>query len=108
MAAPTDFKGPHDRLSMRLNLVLIRSTAVAALGGLLFGFDTAVISGTTRALTTLYNLTPGSLGFTVLIALVGTTVGAFGAGIPGERFGRRDSLRGIAVIYFVSAIGSAF
>jgi MFS transporter, SP family, arabinose:H+ symporter len=93
---------------MRLNALLVRSTVVAALGGLLFGFDTAVISGTTRALTDLYNLTPGSLGFTVLIALVGTTAGAFLAGIPGERIGRRDSLRGIAIIYLVSALGSAF
>jgi len=92
---------------MRLNVLLIRSTAVAALGGLLFGFDTAVISGATHALTELYNLTPGSLGFTVLIALVGTTVGAFGASIPGERIGRRDSLRVVAVIYLISALGSA-
>jgi len=92
---------------MQLNAVLLRSTAVAALGGLLFGFDTAVISGTTHALTDLYHLTPGSLGFTVLIALVGTTVGAMLAGIPGERWGRRDSLRGIAIIYLVSALGTA-
>ncbi len=92
---------------MRMNAVLVKSTIVAALGGLLFGFDTAVISGTTHALTELYQLTPGSLGFTVLIALVGTTVGAMFAGMPGERFGRRDSLRGIAILYLVSALGSA-
>ena len=93
---------------MRLNATLVKSTVVAALGGLLFGFDTAVISGATRSLTVIYQLTPGSLGFTVLIALVGTTVGAFFAGLPGERWGRRDSLRGIAIIYLVSALGSAF
>jgi len=87
--------------------MLIKSTVVAALGGLLFGFDTAVISGTTHALTELYHLTPGSLGFTVLIALVGTTVGAMFAGMPGESFGRRDSLRGIAILYLISALGSA-
>ena len=92
---------------MRLNPVLVRSTVVAALGGLLFGFDTAVISGATRALTELYHLTPGYLGFTVLIALVGTTVGAFGASLPSEVFGRRDSLRGVALIYMISALGSA-
>jgi len=80
---------------------------VAALGGLLFGFDTAVISGATHALTELYHLTPGYLGFTVLIALVGTTVGAFGASLPSEVFGRRDSLRGVALIYMISALGSA-
>lgn len=92
---------------MRLNPVLVRSTVVAALGGLLFGFDTAVISGATHALTELYHLTPGYLGFTVLIALVGTTVGAFGASLPSEVFGRRDSLRGVALIYMISALGSA-
>ena len=91
---------------MRLNPVLVRSTVVAALGGLLFGFDTAVIAGATHALTELYHLTPGYLGFTVLIALVGTTVGAFGASLPGEIFGRRDSLRGVAIIYMISALGS--
>ena len=92
---------------MRLNYVLLRSSVVAALGGLLFGFDTAVISGATHALTELYRLTPGYLGFTVLIALVGTTVGAFGVSLPGDRFGRRDSLRGVAILYVISAIGSA-
>ena len=92
---------------MRLNPVLIRSTVVAALGGLLFGFDTAVIAGATHALTELYHLTPGYLGFTVLIALVGTTVGAFGASIPSDAFGRRDSLRGVAILYIFSALGSA-
>ncbi len=90
-----------------MNRVLLRSTVVAALGGLLFGFDTAVISGATHALTELYHLTPGYLGFTVLIALVGTTVGAFGASMPSEIFGRRDSLRGVAILYMISALGSA-
>jgi len=93
---------------MRINAVMLRSAIVAALGGLLFGFDTAVISGTTHALTELYHLTPGSLGFTVLIALVGTTVGAMFAGIPGDRFGRRDSLRGIAILYLISSLGCAW
>jgi len=92
---------------MRLNATLVRSTVVASLGGLLFGFDTAVISGTTHALTDLYHLTPGLLGFTVLIALVGTTMGAMFAGFSGDRFGRRDSLRGVAVLYFIGAMGSA-
>lgn len=95
-------------MSTKLNSYLIKSTAVAALGGLLFGFDTIVISGTTSALTKAYNLSPGSLGFTVSIALWGTIVGAMFAGIPGERYGRRDSLRGLAVLYLVSALGCAF
>lgn len=93
---------------MALNSSLIKSTVVAALGGLLFGFDTAVIAGATAALTTAFQLTPGGLGLTVSIALVGTVVGALFAGIPGDRYGRRDSLRGLAVLYLVSALGCAF
>ena len=91
-----------------LNRHLIKSTVVAALGGLLFGFDTAVIAGTTADLARTYSLSPGSLGLTVAIALWGTVVGAISAGIPGDRYGRRDSLRGLAVLYLVSALGCGF
>jgi len=90
---------------MGLNSYLLRSTFAAALGGLLFGFDTVVISGTTQALTDVYHLTPLMLGVTVASALLGTVIGAMFAGIPGDRFGRRDSLRVLAVLYAVSAIG---
>jgi SP family arabinose:H+ symporter-like MFS transporter len=93
---------------MKLNPYLIKSTVVAALGGLLFGFDTAVIAGTTHGLTVAYGLTPGLLGTTVAIALLGAIVGAMTAGIPGERFGRRNSLRVLAIIYLASALGCAF
>src|SRR5258707_7981719 len=93
---------------MHLNAVLIRSTVVAALGGLLFGFDTVVISGTTQALTELYHLSPFALGVTVTSALIGTIVGSLTAGIPGDAIGRRDSLRFMAVLYVISAIGCAF
>ena len=67
-----------------LNGFLVKSTVVAALGGLLFGFDTAVIAGTTRQLTDLFHLTPASLGWTVASALWGTVFGAMLAGIPGD------------------------
>jgi SP family arabinose:H+ symporter-like MFS transporter len=90
---------------MKLNSVLLKSAVVAALGGLLFGFDTAVISGTTGALSQVFGLSSKSLGLTVSIAIWGTVVGAMLAGFPGERFGRRDSLRGLAVFYLVSALG---
>jgi len=90
-----------------MTLLLIRSTLVAALGGLLLGFDTAVIAGVTRALSETYQLTAATLGFTVAFALWGTVVGAMFAGVPGERLGRRDSLRWMALLYFVSALGSA-
>jgi MFS transporter, SP family, arabinose:H+ symporter len=91
-----------------LNSSLLKSTVVAALGGLLFGFDTVVISGTTQALTDLYHLTPFALGVTVTSALIGTIVGSLTAGIPGDAIGRRDSLRFMAVLYVVSAVGCAF
>jgi sugar porter (SP) family MFS transporter len=92
---------------LALNANLAKSTVVAALGGLLFGFDTAVISGTTAALTLTYQLTPSLLGVTVASALGGTILGAMLAGIPGERYGRRDSLRVMAVLYLMSALGCA-
>ena len=92
---------------MKLNSVLLKSTGVAALGGLLFGFDTAVISGTTGALSQAYGLSSKSLGITVSIAIWGTVVGAMLAGFPGERYGRRDSLRGLALFYLISALGCA-
>jgi len=93
---------------MKLNSTLLKSTVVAALGGLLFGFDTAVIAGATQALKVLYHLPPFWLGFTVASALVGTVIGSMLAGIPGDRYGRRTSLRGMAVLYVVSALGCAF
>ncbi len=93
---------------MTLNGTLIKSTIVAALGGLLFGFDTAVIAGTTAGLTATFVLDPFHLGVTVSIALIGTVLGALLAGTPGDRYGRRDSLRGMAVLYLISALGCAF
>jgi MFS transporter, SP family, arabinose:H+ symporter len=95
-------------IRVKLNSYILRSTIVAALGGLLFGFDTAVIAGTTHALSTLYHLSPGMLGVTVSAALWGTIIGAMTAGIPADAFGRRDSLRLMGVLYFVSAVGCGF
>jgi len=92
---------------MKINSYLAKGTAVASLGGLLFGFDTAVISGTTSTLRETYQLSPGLLGVTVASALWGTILGAMLAGIPGERFGRRDSLRVMAILYLISAVGCA-
>ncbi len=93
---------------MKLNSTLLKSTVVAALGGLLFGFDTAVIAGATQALKVLYHLPPFWLGFTVASALVGTVIGSMLAGLPGDRYGRRTSLRGMAVLYVVSALGGGW
>ncbi|MDO4784172.1 MAG: sugar porter family MFS transporter [Propionibacteriaceae bacterium] len=87
--------------------IMIRSAVVAALGGLLFGFDTAVISGTTRALTSQFGLSSFALGFTVATALIGTIVGALTAGRPSDAYGRRIVLMAIGALYLLSAIGSA-
>ena len=87
---------------------LIESTIVGALGGLLFGFDTAVIAGTTQQLTEVYHLTPFSLGLTVFIGLAGTVLGAMTSGVLGQKIGGREALRIMAVLYTISAIGCAF
>jgi len=91
-----------------VNANLVKVAAVGALGGLLFGFDTAVISGTTQALTIVYSLTPEQLGTTVSMALVGTVLGAMFSGAPGQKYGGREALRFLAVCYLVSALGCAF
>jgi MFS transporter, SP family, arabinose:H+ symporter len=93
---------------MKLNAYLAKSTAVAALGGLMFGFDTAVISGAIGTLRQTYQLSPKVIGITVDSAVLGAIFGALLAAIPGERFGRRDSLKIMAVLYLTSAIGCAF
>ncbi|MFS2108786.1 sugar porter family MFS transporter [Sphingomonas sp. Sphisp140] len=83
------------------------AVGAASLGGLLFGFDTAVIAGVTDALRHTFHLSAAELGAAVSAALVGTLVGALGAGPPGDRFGSRTMLYWIAGAYIVSAIGSA-
>src|ERR1700737_1360876 len=93
---------------MKLNSNLAKATAVGALGGLLFGFDTAVISGTTHSLTLAYGLSPKALGITVAMALLGTIIGAMSAGIPGQKWGARRTLVVVAVFYVVAALGCAF
>jgi len=93
---------------MKLNANLVKATSVGALGGLLFGFDTAVIAGTLQSLTLLYHLTKWTEGVTVFIALAGTVVGAMTAGVVGQRFGSRETLRILAIFYVVSALGCAF
>jgi sugar porter (SP) family MFS transporter len=92
---------------MKLNPTLVKSTLVAALGGLLFGFDTVVIAGAIEALKQIFHLTPWLQGVTVAAAIVGTTLGALGAGWPADRFGRRRSLFALALLYLVTALGCA-
>lgn len=92
---------------MQRNRGLIRAAFAGALAGLLFGFDTAVISGTTDSLARVYGLSPFRLGLTVVIALVGTVISAISAGVVGQDLGGRTTLRLTAGLYIVSAIGSS-
>ena len=86
--------------------VLFWSVTVA-LGGFLFGFDTAVISGAEQAIQKRWGLGDAMIGQMVAMALYGTIAGALLGGIPADRFGRKTTLFWIAVLYFVSAVGSA-
>ncbi len=81
------------------------SALVAALGAFLFGFDTAVISGTTEALRQVFQLTSSQLGFTVASALIGTILGSIAAGYPAEQLGRKRTLMVLSLFYFVSSLG---
>jgi len=91
----------------RTVLLLIKSALTGALGGLLFGFDTAVIAGVTHSLQLHYALTEGQKGFTVAIALYGTVIGAIFSGPLGQRIGSRTALRIMGVLYVISALGCA-
>ena len=106
----TDFASPATNRVASANSgsgLLLLSAIVAALGSLLFGFDTAVISGTTEALRQAFALNDNLLGFTVSSALIGTMFGALGAGRPADWWGRRPVLTVLAVMFLVSAAGCA-
>lgn len=90
-----------------MNRNLLFATVVSALGSFLFGFDTAVISGTTKFITEYFSLTDATLGMTVSIALWGTVIGSIVIGKPGDVFGRRVMLSTCGVLYFFSAVGCA-
>lgn len=92
---------------MKKYTYVIRISIIAALGGLLFGFDTAVISGVEKSIQELFKTSGFWHGFTVAVALIGTVIGAMTAGRPADRFGRKQILLFIAVLYIISATGSA-
>lgn len=91
---------------MKNKEVIIWSITVA-LGGFLFGFDTAVISGAEQAIQKLWKMDDFTHGLAVAIALYGTVIGALTGGIPANILGRRKTLFWIAVLYLISALGSA-
>jgi MFS transporter, SP family, arabinose:H+ symporter len=82
-------------------------SVTVALGGFLFGFDTAVISGAEQAIQQIWELNTIQHGLTVSIALIGTVLGALFGGIPSDRIGRKNTLFWIGVLYLISAMGSA-
>jgi len=83
-------------------------SATVALAGFLFGFDTVVISGADKKLQALWGSSDAFHGFVVMsMALWGTVIGAFLGGFPTNKFGRKNTLIGIGILFFVSAIGSA-
>jgi sugar porter (SP) family MFS transporter len=90
------------------NRKLIKATLTGALGGLLFGFDTVLISGVIDSVVRLYGLSDFNKGLTVAIAPVGTVLGCFIAGVLGQRLGARTALRYAAALYLLAALGSAF
>ncbi len=89
-----------------MNRKLIRYTLVAALGGFLFGFDTAVINGALPFFSEYFGLDKKMIGWAVSSALLGCMIGALFAGKPGDYFGRRASLKLSAILFLISAIGT--
>lgn len=94
---------------MKKNPVIYIST-IAALGGFLFGFDTAVISGTIESIRSEefgFGLSSSELGFAVASVLVGSAIGAWYAGVAAMRFGRVKVMLIASLLFSISAIGSA-
>jgi sugar porter (SP) family MFS transporter len=98
--------GPINK-GYRVTGTLVRAAIVSSLGGLLFGFDTAVIAGTTAPVKSLFHLSDWAMGFVVSSALIGTIVGALISSKPADIWGRRDYLKVLAILFFISAVGCA-
>lgn len=81
---------------------------IIALGGFLFGYDIAMMSGTTTQLETLFNLNSFWLGFTIAVAIMGTIIGTIIIGKPAEKYGRKKSLILLSGLFALSTLGSAF
>ncbi len=85
---------------------VIRIASVAALGGFLFGYDSAVINGAVEPIQKQFDVAAGPLGFAVASALLGAAAGAMSAGRIADKFGRLTIMKLAAVLFFVSALGS--
>ena len=91
---------------MSSSRLLYRSSIIAAFAGFLFGFDTVVISGAEQKIQALWNLSSWQHGLAISMALWGTVLGSFIGGWPTDHFGRKKTLLGIGILYFVSAVWS--
>ena len=89
------------------NIKVFTWSIIVALGGFLFGFDTAVISGVEKHIQELFQLSSFMHGFTISSALIGTVTGALVSGRPADRYGRKPILFVIAALYVLTAVGSA-
>lgn len=87
---------------------VIGLASTAALGGFLFGFDSAVINGAASGIKATFALSSFALGLVVSIALIGSAIGAWFAGYLAERFGRRRVMLVAAALFLLSAFGQAF
>lgn len=92
---------------MKPSSTLLSSSIIAALGGLLFGFDTVVISGAEQTIQQLWGLSDAQHGLAISAALWGTVLGSIGGYWPADRFGRKQTLIWIGLLFFVSAVWSA-
>jgi sugar porter (SP) family MFS transporter len=93
---------------MRPNAKLMKASLTGALGGLLYGFDTVVISGIIDSVAKLYGLSPTGIGLTVAASPVGNILGCFCAGVIGQRIGTRAALRIAAAVYLCACLAAAF
>ncbi len=108
MFQPATFDSSKRQGSMNQHYKIFFWSLSAALGGFLFGFDTAVISGVEQTLQKIWSLSAFEHGITVSIALIGTVIGSLIGGIPSDKYGRRMTLFIIAILYLISAVGTAY
>jgi MFS transporter, SP family, arabinose:H+ symporter len=90
-----------------MNSKLILWSITVGLGGLLFGLDTAVISGAEQNIQKLWSLSDWQHGLAIAMALYGTIFGAAFGGIPADKYGRKQTLLWIGILFFISSIGAA-